>query len=723
MWTFEKTSYSEADILLNESLYALGNGYLGVRGCLEEQLAPSIRGTYINGFYDISVLSYSEKLYGFPDVSERMLNVIETQTMLIYLDGEQVVLNEDKVTDYKHTLDLKKGYVIRRYDYLTNDGKVAKICFRRLVSLIQTSRFIIDLSIEFEGDIRVESHLDGDVTTFADDKDPRLGSHRERLLDVQLKGIHDDVLSLEAVTKTSKLKLSVHTFHLTSGHQKHETLERGYITILEGHGKLNVTKYNDYNNLSDAYASFDEMLLEQENYLEKFWASSDIKISGDDKLQLSMRFNLFQLLQSCGRDGKSNIAAKGLTGEGYEGHTFWDTEIYMLPGFLFNQSDISRTLLINRYSQLEESRQRARTLGYDRGVKFPWRTITGRECSSFFPAGTAQYHINADIAYSVMQYYFATEDKAFMKDYGHELILDTALTWLEIGHFYKGEFRIDAVTGPDEYSCVVNNNYYTNRLAQFNMHWAYKLKDEIDQDLMDKLHMNEEDFDNFKLASEKMFLPYDENMDIHLQDEHFLSKKKWDFENTPEEKYPLLLHYHPLTIYRYQVLKQADTVLAHLLLPEGISKTTLSKSYDYYKAITTHDSSLSACVYGMMASKLGRSKEALDFFYETVYLDFEDMHGNTKDGLHMANLAGSVLSIYKGFLGIEIHQNDVRISPNVPEAFGTVEVKIKIKGRTIELKVSNKIELKLLEGSGMAVRVYDKMYELKDELILEVGYD
>jgi alpha,alpha-trehalose phosphorylase len=220
-----------------------------------------------------------------------------------------------------------------------------------------------------------------------------------------------------------------------------------------------------------------------------------------------------------------------------------------------------------------------------------------------------------------------------------------------------------------------------------------------------------------------MFLPYDEELDIHLQDEHFLSKKKWDFENTPEEKYPLLLHYHPLTIYRYQVLKQADTVLAHLLLPHGISKETLSNSYDYYKAITTHDSSLSACVYGMMASKLGRSKEALDFFKETVYLDLEDMHGNTKDGLHMANLAGSILSIYKGFLGIEVHSDDVCIAPNIPSEFGTVEVKVKLKGRTIGIKVFNNIELCLLEGKALEIKVYNKSYELKDQLTLEVTHD
>lgn len=379
--------------------------------------------------------------------------------------------------------------------------------------------------------------------------------------------------------------------------------------------------------------------------------------------------------------------------------------------------------MINRYAQLEKGRLRARTLGHKRGVKFPWRTITGQECSSYFPAGTAQYHINGDIAYGVMQYYFMTNDDEFMACYGHEMILETALLWLEMGHFYEGTFRIDAVTGPDEYSCVVNNNYYTNALAQFNMKWAYALKGSYDKTLLMSLNVTKEDFELFKRASENMYLPYDDVLDIHLQDDHFLEKKPWDFDNTPKDKYPLLLHYHPLTIYRYQVLKQADTVLAHLLMPGGISKETMLSTYEYYKNITTHDSSLSACVYGMMASRLNKMDEALAFFYETIYLDVDDMHGNTKDGLHMANLAGSILSIYKGFLGIHLDGDYLYFAPKVPKEFGELEVKLIIKGRKLQVMVSEEMTITLLEGQPIDLVVNETVYRLEDTLNLEVCHD
>ena len=740
MWTLNKTSYKEQDILVNESLFALGNGYLGVRGCFEEQSSPSIRGTYINGFYDTTPLSYSEKLYGFPDDSERQVNVIEAQTVEIYLDGEKVSLTIDNVLDFEQTLDLKQGISIRKYTYLTTHQKKATLCFKRLVSFKYEYLFLMDINIEYDGFIEMKSFLEGDLYTYADETDPRVGSHKEQVLNIEDMGYDDHYQWIEARTLNSDLTIKTVSTYQTSVPVTSKIIDSNVISMMSGMNKLQTTKYTaylsslkDYNN-SNLKAvesfSFEEHMRFQKSYLDLFWDASDIEILGDEALQQGIRFNLFQLLQSVGKDGKTNIGAKGLTGEGYEGHTFWDTEIYILPCLLMSQPELSKKLLMYRYDQLEESRERARVLGHKRGVKFPWRTITGKESSSYFPAGTAQYHINGDVSYSIIQYYLMTDDLEFMKDYGFEILVETSLLWLEIGHFYKESFRIDAVTGPDEYSCVVNNNYYTNLIAKYNMHWTYMMKDILEnynpeayKQLIEKIKISEDDFDNFRKAEEQMYLPYDETLNINLQDDHFLEKKLWDFDNTPKEKYPLLLHFHPLTIYRHQVLKQADTVLAHLLLEEYVHESIRRDSFHYYEQLTTHDSSLSSCIYGMMASKLGEYKHAVDYFNETIFLDLKNTHKNTKDGLHMANLGGSILAILKGFAGFRITIDGVELAPWIPDEWESVKFKIRVKTSWIEVRIAKDIQITLLEGDTLSVSVYGDSYELENSLRIRRQYD
>jgi len=323
-----------------------------------------------------------------------------------------------------------------------------------------------------------------------------------------------------------------------------------------------------------------------------------------------------------------------------------------------------------------------------------------------------------------------TDDLEFMKDYGFEILIETSLLWLEIGHFYKESFRIDAVTGPDEYSCVVNNNYYTNLIAKYNMHWTYMMKDILEgynpeayKQLIEKIKISEDDFDNFRKAEEQMYLPYDETLNINLQDDHFLEKKLWDFDNTPKEKYPLLLHFHPLTIYRHQVLKQADTVLAHLLLEEYVDESIRRDSFHYYERLTTHDSSLSSCIYGMMASKLGEYKHAVDYFNETIFLDLKNTHKNTKDGLHMANLGGSILAILKGFAGFRITIEGIELAPWIPDEWESVKFKIRIKTSWIEVRITKDIQITLLEGDALSVSVYGDSYELENSLRIRRQYD
>lgn len=748
MWSLEKNKYDVASLCVNESLFALGNGQLGVRACFEEQVLPSIRGTYINGFYDIMDVQYGEKLYGFPEETERQVNVIETQTMLVTLDGEALELSHEVVNDFHQALDFKKGYSLRSYTYTTRSGKKAKFVFRRLVSFVESALFLMHMSVVYDGEIVIKSYVDGNVTTYCDEDDPRVGSHKERLLRVEAIEVSDDeVVHIKALTKRSNLELNVHSklmewASVRSEGIVHEIDEATVTSTMIGRGQLSISKYNVYtsgpigSNSEGKGAEilekvikkdFEDHLKDQSAYMQKVWSDADIVIKGDDRAQQAVRFNLFQLFQSAGRDGHTNISAKGLTGEGYEGHIFWDTEIYILPVILMSQPKLAKSLLKYRHSLLSASRERAKILGHNQGVKFPWRTIKGRECSTFFPAGTAQYHINGDIAYSFIQYYWASHDLDFMLSHGFEVLLETSRLWLDMGHFYEDSFRIDAVTGPDEYSCVVNNNFYTNSLAKYGLKWTVHFNSmlkceypEAYQDLSRRLQVTTEEIALFKKASELMLLPYDQNLNIHLQDDHFMYKKKWDFKGTPEDNYPLLLHYHPLTIYRHQVLKQADTVLAHFLLEEEMPEDVVRSSYHYYEGITTHDSSLSSCIYGIMAAKLGEKEKAWRLIENSLYLDLEDLHRNTKDGLHMANLAGSVMAILYGFMGYRHSDLGIQIAPHMPDKWSEVHFKIRHDEGYLDVMVSDSIRVCNNSKIPVALTVYKEVHQIQDSVTLQL---
>ena len=749
MWQYQNNALGGEQLQVNESLFTLANGYLGVRGCFEEGYSDhtnSIRGTYINGLFDTLPVRHPEKLYGFPEFQDKQPNLIDTQTVIIELDGETVSLFNESHENFQRVLHLDKGYSERSFMYKLENGKKAQISFKRLVSLNVKELFLQHIEVVFEGRIRITSVMDCDVTNYVNTDDPRVGSEHARLLNVTQYGIRENVMSASFETVHSKIAMSCATSHKVIGTDKTEILDcgAGSMTLAmayEGEGRVEFTKYNVYTDglrcsYPDAHVKnvleavlnldFSEHLETQEAVVSLFWDSSDIEIRGHEEDQLAIRYNLYQLYQSVGRDKFSNISAKGLSGEGYEGHYFWDTEIYVLPTFQANQNEISRNLLLYRYNQLEAARTRAKELGHTRGVKFPWRTISGIECSAYYPAGTAQYHINGDVAHAFIQNYLYTEDLDFMRDYGAEVLLETALLWLDIGHFQNGLFKIDCVTGPDEYTAIVNNNYYTNALAKHNLDWAVKMHDLLRKDepesllsLMSKLDLSERDIELMKKASESMYLPHDEKLGIDMQDDSFLNKKVWDFDATPESHYPLLLHYHPLTIYRYQVLKQPDTVLAHFLLEEYSDIETMVKSYDYYESITTHDSSLSACVYGIMASRVGYKGRAYNYFKESLKLDLENTHGNTRDGLHMANLAGTALSMLYGFAGLRISSDQgLSLRPWCPEDWSGYAFQLHYRGRLIYIEVDKEIRVHLKDGEALEIRVNDENQILTTQLVL-----
>ena len=583
----------------NESIFALANGYLGIRGTMDEMDYAWCRGTYLNGFYESRPIVYGEKAYGFPEHGQTILNVADGRKIEIWIDDEQFSLATGRVHSYHRQIDLREGILKRHIVWESPKEKILSIESERLVAFerrhIAVLRYTVTLT-QGSGKLHFISTLDGNVSNLAAADDPRVGAHLDKNALVYNEGAATaEKGELTARTGQSNLPLACGVMHTYS------ELPAGAVEPHANPGEVGIKLSVDFNQgdsfscdkfLSYSYRGiaeearniqimrnelekavhdgFDTLVKEQFDYLSNFWEHSDVIIDGDIALQQGIRFNLFHLLQSVGRNGTTSIPAKGLTGEGYEGHFFWDTEIYVLPLFTYTQPDIAKSLLEYRYSILQQARTRAEELS-QRGALFPWRTINGREASSYYPAGTAQYHIDADIAYGIKKYLQISGNEEFLSR-AVEILIETARLWADLGEYipHQGDsFCINGVTGPDEYTALVNNNYYTNVMAQDNLEFALVALEMLKnrdaaayEQVVYRTGLKSEELREWRRAAERMFLPYDEPLGVHPQDDSFLNKKVWPLEEIPEENRPLLLHYHPLVIYRHQILKQADLVLA-----------------------------------------------------------------------------------------------------------------------------------------------------------------
>ncbi|MBE0451448.1 MAG: glycoside hydrolase family 65 protein [Clostridia bacterium] len=744
MWKLTKNEYDPSRQLVEESLFMVGNGYIGVRGCFEEEYPKglSVRGTYINGLFDHVPMIHAEMAYGFPTVQDKQPRISDTQTCLIWLDGERAALYEGRYETYYRHVDYQRGETERSYIYITQSGKKAHLKFNRLASMVNPHVLAYKIEVIYDGQIEFISVLDGDIENYSNPEDPRTGQGHTKLMEVLEMDFNDLESSLLLETKTTKIKQATMVRHNVSSPVEYELWhvlnDQKIETRISGKNHLTLEKIcvmTDSIRMQDALGgaisiqsafeghSYDGLRESQTLYLDRFWKHSDIEIIGNPSDQRAIRFMQYQLLQSVGIDAYSNVSAKGLSGEGYEGHYFWDTEIYVLPVLMINQPERAKHLLEYRYHILENAKKRAKELGQSKGAAYAWRTISGIECSGYFPAGTAQYHINSDIAHAFIQYQLFTDDWNFLVDKGAEVIFETARTWLEIGHLHNGAFHLHGVTGPDEYTAIVSDNYYTNAMAKHHMHWAYKIYEQLrDHEdplirskfskLMERINLTAAELNQMMDASERMVMPYDEKLGIFAQDATFLSKPVWPFDRLDPNKKPLLLHYHPLTIYRHQVLKQADTILAHFLLEDYADEQSICRGFDYYEKITTHDSSLSSCIYGIMASRCGYRKKAYDYFSDAVFLDLKDTHGNTKDGLHIANISGTILSVIAGFAGFRNTDSGLRFRPYVPSEWEGYSFRMIYKGRDIKVSVNENFEVVLLKGDAVVITVFDEQYEL-----------
>ena len=771
-WHLTETTFDPDDLGRTETLFTVGNGYLGMRGNLEEGRPNAVHGTYVNGFHETWPIKHAESAYGLAEVGQTIVNVPDAKVIRIYVDDEPLLLSVADLVSYDRTLDMADGVLRRELVWRTPSGNRVRIRSRRMVSFVQRHLAVITYEVtvlDRPAPVAISSQilnrqegLDEYRPTAGQDNgfdDPRRAEQfDERVLQPAIHWEGDDRSVLAYRCTDSGMTLAVaadHTIETANAVEERTQAEEDmakhvYRVRAEPGRKITVTKVVSYHTSRSVpprelvdrcrrtldrvkEEGIDQQFTDQRAWLDEYWRRSDVVVHGQPEVQQAIRWNLFQVAQAAVRAEGNGIAAKGVSGSGYSGHYFWDTEIYVLPYFTYTTPQVARNALRFRYTMLPAARRRAAKLT-QHGALFPWRTINGEEASAYYAAGTAQFHIDADIAYAVSQYVGATGDDEFLAVEGIDILVETARLWLDLG-FWRGEgegsFHIHGVTGPDEYTTVVNDNLYTNVMARFNLRRSAEAVRELERHwptecarMAARVGLADDEVALWDEAADAMAIPFDDTLGIHPQDAEFHLREVWDLPNTPPEKRPLLLNYHPLVIYRYQVLKQADVVLALYLQGRHFSLEDKRRNVEYYDPITTGDSSLSAVVQSIMAAEVGYHELALRYFHAGLFVDLADLHHNVIDGVHVASAAGIWSVIVGGFAGMRDHCGQISFDPRLPASWSGVTFRMTVRGTRLRVTVrSEVIEFVVEDGDGLTVSVRGEDVEVRPGDPVQVPLD
>ncbi|MDO5051296.1 MAG: glycosyl hydrolase family 65 protein [Pseudoclavibacter sp.] len=749
-----------------ETVFTVGNGYLGLRGNIDEGREGHLHGTFVNGFHETWPIRHAEEAFGFARVGQTIVNAPDAKTMRLYVDDEPFVLATADLEEYERRLDFRSGVLERRLIWRTPAGKRVRIVSRRMASFSDRHLAIVEYEAECldsDASIVISSQIlnrqDGAheysrraprrMRDASESFDPRQAEQLAgRILQPKLQRVEEGRYALGYETVNSGMTIVVAVEHRIETDCPVEQLERigedlakHVFTVHARRGRpVRVVKYIAYGTAAEvpvpeladrcdrildraAGTPLAEHYARQRAWLDRFWEASDVWVEGCPQMQQAIRWNLFSVAQASARTDGGGIAAKGVTGSGYGGHYFWDTEIFVMPFLTYTAPQVARNALRFRVQLLDAARRRARELN-QQGALFPWRTINGEESSAYYAASTAQYHIDADIVHALMQYVMATGDEDFLLAGGVEVLVETARMWADLGFWRSGEegarFHIHGVTGPDEYTTVVNDNLFTNVMAKENLEvaartvrWFHVHQPEVYERFARRLGLSESEVHEWQQAAERMYVPYDERARVHPQDEAFLDKEVWDLENTPQDKRPLLLHFHPLVIYRFQVIKQADVVLALFLRGDLFTADEKRRDFEYYDALTTGDSSLSAVVQSIIAAEVGYVELAMRYFLQGLFVDLADLHANTADGVHIASTGGVWAALVNGFGGMRDHGGHLSFEPRLPAEWSSLSFRLRWHGTAFNVRLTREaIAFDIVEGEAVTVRVRGEHVEL-----------
>ncbi len=760
-WRLVETSHDPSHLGLGETLFTVSNGYLGLRGNPAEGRDAYAHGTFINGFHETWSIRHAESAFGFARTGQTIVNVPDAKVMKLYVDDEPLNLASADLEHYERVLDFREGVLRRSLIWRTPSGKRVKVDSSRMVSMVQRHLAVFTLEVTLlEGDapLVISSQLlnrqDGEdeyhvrAAAMGEGVDPRKASRfEERVLLPRASYATEKRMLLGYQCAQSKMTIAVAADHVIETDEPVETVVRSEddlakmvfrVEAKQG-TTVRLSKFVAYHSsrgvpvreLSDRCDrtldrarrnGVEHHEAEQRAWFDDFWLHADIEVEGQDAIQQATRYNLFQLAQASARADQQGVPAKGVSGSGYEGHYFWDTEIYVIPFLTYTLPEVARNTLHFRSQMLPAARERAQEMAQN-GALFPWRTINGEEASAYYAAGTAQVHIDADVAYALTKYVDATGDTGFMERDGIDILVETARLWADLGFWRSnGEhsFHIHGVTGPDEYTTVVNNNLFTNVMARYNLERAARAVEELRSGnpetwraVVARLDLGDSEVEEWKACAAGMAIPFDESLGIHPQDDYFLDREVWDLSQTPEDLRPLLLHYHPLVIYRFQVLKQADVVLALFLQGDRFTTEQKCADFEYYDPITTGDSTLSAVVQSVIAAEVGYHELALQYFHQALYVDLIDLHGNTVDGLHIASAGGVWSTLVNGFGGMRDHGGVLSFDPRLPQGWPSIRYALRWQGSRLRVTLTQgELTFTIEHGDGVPVRVRGTAYDV-----------
>jgi alpha,alpha-trehalose phosphorylase len=715
-----------------ESIFALSNGHIGLRGNLDEGEPWGTPGTYLNAFYETRPLPYAEPGYGDPEDGQTLINVTNGKIIRLLVDDEPFDVRYGSLVHHERVLDLRAGVLRREVEWSSPAEQSVRVRSTRLVSFVQRSVAAILYEVEALGAparIVVQSELvANEPVPDPTDDDPRAARALRGALVSEDHGHHGLRAGLIHRTRVSGLRMAAGMDHVVEGPdgtvtavESEADLARMTVsTELEPGQRLRLVKLLAYgwssqrslpslrDQVEAALAAarrvgWDGLCKSQREYLDDVWDRADVELDGDPALQQAARFALFHVLQAGARAEQRAIPAKGLTGRGYDGHTFWDSETYTVPVLTYVAPRAARDALRWRHSTMDLAAARAHELGLA-GVTFPWRTIRGQECSGYWPAGTAAFHINAAIADAVRRYLGATGDEEFEQGPGLELVVETARLWRSIGHHdAQGGYRIDGVTGPDEYTALIDNNVFTNLMAARNLRTAAALAVKHPARAAE-LDVDEEEVASWRDAADAVVIPFDDELGVTAQCEGFTRFRHWDFNGTRADQYPLLLHFPYYLLYSSQVIKQADLVLALYACGECFDAEQKARDFEYYERVTVRDSSLSACTQAIVAAEVGHVELAYDYMCETAFIDLRDLAFNTKDGVHLASLSGTWLTAVAGFGGMRDYGTTLAFTPRLPSRLARLAFRLVYRGRRLRVEVwPDSARYELLHGEALEI--------------------
>lgn len=713
-WQVRETRLDLNLLAQSESLFALSNGHIGLRGNLDEGEPFGLPGTYLAGFFEVRPLPYAEAGFGYPEAGQTVVDVTNGKVMRLLVDDEPFDVRYGDLLDHERTLDLRAGTLKRHAHWRSPAGKQVKVDSTRLVSFahrgVAAIEYVVEAIDEFVR-VTVQSELVTNEDQPETSDDPRVSA----VLKHPLHAVHHENTDHGALlvhrTIGSGLMMAAAMDHdvdvpgrVEVSTESWEDLARTTVFCgLRPGQKLRIVKYLGYGwsslrsrpALRDQaaaaitgarYSGWQGLLDSQRAYLDEFWDCADVEVEGDPDSQQAVRFGLFHVLQASARAERRAIAGKGLTGTGYDGHSFWDTEAFVLPVLTYTKPQAAADALRWRASTLELARERATLLDL-KGASFPWRTIRGEECSAYWPAGTAAWHINADIAAAFERYRIVTGDDSLEQECGLEVLVDTARLWMSLGHHDRhGIWHLDGVTGPDEYTAVVRDNIFTNLMAAHNLRVAADACTRH-PDASYALGVTTEETAAWRDAAAAAHIPYDEELGVHPQCAGFTTLAEWNF--TANTSYPLLLHEPYVRLYPSQVIKQADLVLAMQWQSHAFTPEEKARNVDYYERRTTRDSSLSACTQAVMCAEVGHLELAHDYAYEAALIDLRDLHRNTRDGLHMASLAGAWTALVGGFGGLRDDEGMLYLDPHLPDGISCLRFRLRWKDFRVTVEANH----------------------------------